>query len=176
MAIKKTIIESDPQSPQLINTTRTTVNPDIHTQIVEDQNVIVDSDSPTVTKTRVIQEPLVKTEHPQKTYEKKKFILRTNEVIWTILGIIELLLGFRIALKALGANPSSDFVSLIYAISTPLAAPFQGILRSNIGDGASYFEWSTIIAAIVYLVIAYVITLIIDLVRPVSPEEVESTI
>ncbi len=80
------------------------------------------------------------------------------------------------ALKAIGANPASGFVSFIYDITEPLALPFQGILRPNVGESGSYFEWSTINAAFVYLIIAYIIILIIGLVRPVTPEEVESSV
>ena len=71
--------------------------------------------------------PPVQTEHPQKVYEKKKTIFRTYQVIWYILGVIEILLTFRVVLKMLGANISSPFVSLIYVITDPLAAPFRGI-------------------------------------------------
>lgn len=179
MAIKRTTVteEADPPDPKVITSTKTVTNPDIHTQVVEGTNVAVDTPtSSTVQQTRVVQEPLVKTEHPQKIYEKKKSILRTYELIWAILGIIELLLGFRVALRALGADPTSGFANLIYAVSYPLAAPFFGILRTNYGTGNSVFEWSTIIAAIVYAVIAFVLIQLLGFARPITPEEVEQNV
>ncbi len=179
MAIRRTVIEDDPavSDPAVVRSTKTVVNPNIHTPIVDAREEVVDTgNASTLRQTQVINEPLVKTEHPQKIYEKKKLILRTNEIIWVILGIIELILAFRVALKAVGANPYSGFTSFIYSISAPFALPFQGILNSNSGQGGSYFEWSTIIAAVVYFVIAYVIMMIVGLVRPVTPEEVESTV
>lgn len=118
-------------------------------------------------------EPAVKGEAPQKVFDKKKTIFRFNQIIWYILGLIEVILGFRMSLKALGANPFSGFTSLIYAISDPLALPFQGILRTSVTQGA-VFEWSTIIAAIVYLCIAWGLVYLLDLIYPITPKDVET--
>lgn len=128
-----------------------------------------------VTKTTTVVPPPVRTEHPQKVFEKKRAIFRMHQIIWYILTVIEVLLGFRMALMALGANPSSGFASLIYALSSPLALPFRGILPMD-SSGISRFEWSTIIAAIVYAVIAYGIVHLIQILKPVTPHEVEQTV
>lgn len=175
MDIKRTTVEEGMSlDPRVVTSTKTVVNPDIHHQVIEGGNVAIDSpNSSTVQQTRVVQEPLVKTEHPQRIYEKKKSIFRISEIIWAILGIIVLFLGFRISLKALGADPTSGFASIIYAISEPLAMPFSGILRTNANAGGSVFEWSTIIAAIVYVVIAVGLVHLLGFARPITPEEVE---
>ena len=175
MDVKRTTVEEGPvPDPKSVTTTKTVTNPDIHSEVVEGSNVAIDSPtSSTVQQTRIVQKPLVETEHPQKIYEKKKSIFRISEFIWVVLAIIELLLGFRIALKALGADPTSGFANLIYAISQPLAAPFSGILRTNAGTGGSVFEWSTIIAAIVYAVIAFGLVHLLSFARPITPEEVD---
>lgn len=128
-----------------------------------------------VVKTTTKVTPQVQTEHPQRVYEKKKVIFRGYQVIWYILGIVEVLLGFRIALKALGANPFSGFVSLVYSASDPLALPFAGILGTSVSQGA-VLEWSTIVAAIVYLVVAFGIANLLQFIKPVTPEEVEQTV
>lgn len=179
MAIKRTIVEeyAEPATPKVVKTTQTVVNPDIHTQVVEDRNVEVNTpESSTIKQTRVVQEPVVKTEHPQQIYETKKSIFQASQIIWTILASIEIILSFRIALKALGANPASGFTAFIYAISQPFAAPFLGILRTNVGTNGSFFEWATIIAAIVYAVIAFIIIHFFSLARPITPEEVEEKV
>lgn len=178
MDIKRTTIEEGPSlDPKVVTSTKTVINPDIHNQVIEGSNVAIDSPTAsTIQQTRVVQEPLVKTEHPQRIYEKKKYIFRVSELIWAILGIIELLLGFRIALKALGADPTSSFANIIYSISQPLAMPFSGILKSNAGTGQSFFEWSTIIAAVVYAVIAVGLVQLLSFLRPITPEEVEQKV
>lgn len=123
--------------------------------------------------TRQIQvEPSAKGEAPQKVYDKKRTIFRFNQIIWYIVSFVDVLLVFRIVLKMLGANPYVGFTSLIYGITNPLAAPFVGILGVST-SGTSYFEWSTIIAVIVYLCIAWGLVYLLDLFFPISPKDVE---
>lgn len=119
-------------------------------------------------------EPQVKGEAPQKVYETKKTIFRSSQIIWYILGIIEVLLGFRVILKIFGANPFTGFTNLIYSITTPLAGPFTGILNVS-AMGNSIIEWSTVIAAIVYLCIAWGLIYFLDIVYPITPKDVEAS-
>ena len=119
--------------------------------------------------------PVSPGEHPAKTYTKKKAIFRAYQVIWYILGVIEVLLTFRIVLKALGANSYSGFANLIYALSNPLALPFRGIFQTNVVEG-SVFEWSTIVAGLVYAILAYGIIQLFQLVKPTNPVEVEEKV
>lgn len=126
-----------------------------------------------VKKTTRQVEPQAQGEAPQKVYETKKTIFRFNQVIWYILILIEVLLIFRVVLKALGANPLAGFTSLIYAITSPLTIPFNGILGVSI-TGNSLIEWSTLIAAIVYVCIAWGLAYLLDLIYPISPKDVEA--
>lgn len=119
--------------------------------------------------------PQVQTEHPQKVFEKKKTIFRFYQVVWYILTFIEILLAFRVTFKAIGANPFSGFVSLIYSITDPLTIPFAGILRTS-ASGSSVIEWSTIVAAVVYFLLAWGLVSLLQFVKPVTPEEVEQEV
>ncbi|VVA44457.1 conserved membrane hypothetical protein [Candidatus Roizmanbacteria bacterium] len=112
---------------------------------------------------------------PQKTYQTKKAIFRSYQIIWYFLGVIEVLLAFRVILKFLGASTFSGFTNFIYAISSPLALPFAGILGTTVSS-ALVFEWSTLIAMAVYAIIAYGIVALFQLVKPTNPEEVEQTV
>ena len=124
-----------------------------------------------VRKTTSQTDPLIKEEAPQKVFDKKRKIFRINQIIWYILGSIEVILGFRVVLMALAANPNSGFTSFIYSLSGPLALPFRGILGESI-SGNSLLEWSSVFAAVVYFVIAGGLVYLLDLVNPVSQEEV----
>lgn len=119
--------------------------------------------------------PVVKTEHPQKVFHKKKTIFRAYQWIWYILAVIEILLAFRMVLKALGANPLSGFATLVYALSGPFAGPFVGLFGTTVTQTA-IFEWSTIFAAAVYALIAFGIVQLIHMAKPVSKEEVEQSV
>ena len=143
--------------------------------IIKEEVTTINKESPqqVVRKTTIQGEPQAKGESPQKVYEKKKTIFRFNQVIWYILGVIEVLLAFRVALKAIGANPFVGFTGFIYTLTTPFAAPFSGILGASV-TGNSIIEWSTIIAAIVYLVVAWGLVYLLDLIYPISPKDVET--
>ena len=118
-------------------------------------------------------EPEVVGEAPQKVYEKKRTILRFNQIIWYILGFIEVLLIFRLLLKMLGANQYVGFTSLIYSITSPLALPFSGVVGIS-ASGSSILEWSTIIAGIVYLCIAWGLVYLLDIIYPITPRDIET--
>ncbi len=127
-----------------------------------------------VQRTKVVT-PTVETGSPQKTYQTKKAIFRSYQIIWYILGVIEVLLGFRILLKLLGASTYSGFTNFIYSLSAPFALPFAGILRTSTSANL-IFEWSTIIAMVVYAIVAYGIVALFQLVKPTNQQEVEQTV
>lgn len=128
----------------------------------------------TVSTTKVIPPP-VKTEHPQKVFDKKKKIFRFSQVIWYILVFIEILLIFRAIFKAIGANPLSGFVNLIYSITNVMVMPFQGIVTSMV-NGNSILEWASVIAGVVFALIAWGIVYLLKFVKPVTPGEVEQAV
>jgi hypothetical protein len=114
-------------------------------------------------------------EVPKKDYTAKKAIFRSYQVIWYILGLIEVLLAFRILLKIFGAEGGSGFTSFIYSISNPLAQPFAGIFGVTSGSGM-VFEWSTLVAMAVYAIVAYGIVKLIQLIKPTNPQEVNQSV
>ncbi len=142
---------------------------------IQEEVTTIENQSPqqVVRKTTTQAEPQAKGETPQKVYDKKKTIFRFNQIIWYILGLVEVLLIFRVVLKALGASPFAGFASLIYTITTPLAAPFSGILGVSI-TGNSMIEWSTTVAGIVYLCVAWGLVYLLDLIYPITPKDVET--
>ena len=135
--------------------------------------VVTQAPEQVVRKTTTQAEPQAKGEAPQKVFEKKKTIFRFTQVVWYILGLIEVLFAFRVVLKLLGANPFVGFTSLIYSLTSPLLAPFNGILGVST-TGNSIIEWSAIIAAAVYLCVAWGIVYLLDLIYPISPKDVET--
>lgn len=141
----------------------------------QEEVTIVENQTPTqvVKKTTKQVEPQVRGEAPQKVYEKKKTILRINQIIWYILSFIEVLLVFRFVLKVLGANQFTGFTSLIYTITAPLALPFSGVVGTS-ATGSSVLEWSTIIAGIVYLCVAWGLVYLLEIIYPITPRDIET--
>ena len=93
-----------------------------------------------------------------------------TQVTWYILGVIELLLAFRFSLKLLGADAGAGFTSFIYGVTHIFVAPFLGVFNISQVDG-SVFEWTTLLAMLVYWVIAMGIVKLLLMGRSVSTKE-----
>jgi hypothetical protein len=109
------------------------------------------------------------------SYHTKKAIFRSYQVIYYILGLIEVLLVARVLLKVFGANAASPFVSFIYSLSDIFALPFAGIFGITASAG-NVMEWSTLVAMAVYAVVAYGLVALFQLVKPTNPAEVEENV
>lgn len=94
-------------------------------------------------------------------------------LVYFFFGALEILLAFRLALKLAGASLSSAFVGLIYGITGIFILPFEGIFRRGFAQGVettAVLEPSTLVAIIVYAVLAWGI---VKLVRVLSGEQQE---
>ena len=85
-------------------------------------------------------------------------------ILYAIGGFIEVLIGLRFIFRLLGANPTNGIVDWVYDWSTPFVKPFAGIFGQDAtiisGQGAvvsSVFDWTALIALIVYGLILAVI-------------------
>ncbi|SRR5258706_4195570 len=128
-----------------------------------------------VIKTTKVVKPEIVDEPPQEKYDQKKVIFRFYQIVWYVVGMIEVLLAFRIILKAFGANPASPFVDVVYVLSDLFAFPFSGMFRT-VTEGDSVFELSTFIGGFVYLVLAYGLVQLVQFIKPTTPEEVEENV
>jgi hypothetical protein len=77
-----------------------------------------------------------------------------RRVIYYIAGFIIALLALRLVLLLLAANQGAPFVDFIYNLSGVFAWPFYGIFSYQPSYGQSVFEISTVVAIIVYALIA----------------------
>ncbi|OGM11534.1 hypothetical protein A2Z22_00580 [Candidatus Woesebacteria bacterium RBG_16_34_12] len=92
-------------------------------------------------------------------------------LIYFFFGALEILLAFRLILKLMGASVASGFVRLIYGLTGIFILPFEGIFRRGTAQGietTSVLEPSTLVALIVYAVLAWGI---VKLVRIFSGEQ-----
>ncbi len=93
--------------------------------------------------------------------------------VYFILSVVEILLGFRLLLKLAGANPASGFVKFIYGFTQGLILPFLGIFRPATTQGVettAVFEPATLMAMIVYTVVAWIFIQVVIIVSG-RPEE-----
>ena len=94
---------------------------------------------------------------------------RFGQIVYIALGALEALLIIRFVLKLLAANPGAAFTSFIYGLTQVFVAPFEGVFPSPRTNG-SIVEVSTLLAIIVYGLIAWLIVSIIEAMITRRPE------
>jgi hypothetical protein len=99
-----------------------------------------------------------------------KPIYRGTQIVWYILGFLEVLLAFRFVLKLLAANPGAGFSNFIYNASYPFVAPFLSVFHVSQIKG-SVFEWTTLLSMLVYLIIAQGVIKLFFMSKTVSTPE-----
>lgn len=102
---------------------------------------------------------------------RTKPLFRGTQVVWYLLGVIEILLAFRFVLKFLGANPTAGFTSFIYGVTYVFAAPFLSVFRSSRITEGNVFEWTTLLAMLVYGIVGWGIIKLFVMGKPVSTPE-----
>lgn len=111
----------------------------------------------TVQKTTQVHDGTAETEHATNVVDR---------VIWLIAGIISAILALRFVLALLGANPDNAFASFIYGLSRPFVAPFFGLFSyDSTYTGVGRFELFTLVAIVVYLLLAWLVSKIINVAR-----------
>lgn len=106
----------------------------------------------------VRHERIVEDEAAEQVAVTSKFV----SFIWLLTGMLEILLGLRFALKLMAANPAAPFVDLVYTLSAPFLWPFFGITGTPAANNM-VLEIPTVIAMIVYALLAWIVVKIIRL-------------
>lgn len=101
---------------------------------------------------------------------RTKVLYRGVQVVWYLLGALEVLLVFRFVLKLMAANPLAGFSRFVYSLSQPFVAPFMAVFKST-AQGGNVLEWTTVLAMLVYLILASGLVKLFSISRPVSPTE-----
>ncbi len=86
---------------------------------------------------------------------------RAIQIVWWLVGFVDVLLAIRFFLKLFGANPA-PFVRFMYDVTWPLVAPFHGIFNSD-QVGRSVLEPESIVAVAIYTLIGWGIVSLIRL-------------
>jgi hypothetical protein len=87
-------------------------------------------------------------------------------IIWFVAGVILALLAIRFVLALLGANPANAFANFIYDASHPFVAPFFGLFSYDTQLGVARFELYTLVAMLVYWLVAWGLARLATLNRP----------
>jgi uncharacterized protein YggT (Ycf19 family) len=101
-------------------------------------------------------EPVVPTDTSSEVMSTFNPGWRAVQLIYLVFGVIDGLLLIRLVLKLLGANPHAGFANWIYSVTAVLLGPFRNLLPT-IGNEQSLLEMSTVVAILVYALIAWAV-------------------
>jgi len=128
----------------------------MNTQVVK--KVTVTQQDPTLVQAGNVQtETVTRNSPPFSDF----FVSKTNQVIFAIIGIIDLLLLLRVVFFLLGAN-QVGIVSFIINLTQVFVAPFAGIFSSP-SSGSSFIDVASILAIIIYIVLGIILGEVINL-------------
>ncbi len=88
--------------------------------------------------------------------ERQFRFAKAMSVYWLGVMVVLGLIGLRVLLKMIAANPNSPFAALVYGLTNLFVWPFFG-LTATPTSGGSVFEASSVIAIIVYALFSLVI-------------------
>lgn len=97
--------------------------------------------------------------------EQTPTVVVAQRIVWFIAGLITVLIALRFVFLLLGANRDAGFTDFIYSLSEPFVAPFNGIFGEPV-YGTSVFEVSSLLAIVIYLLIAWGIAKLLTISRP----------
>ncbi len=100
-------------------------------------------------------------EHREKTVhdtgaEHQFKLLKIAQVVWLFVGVIEVMIGLRVFLKLIGANPANDFGGFVYNFAGIFLAPFFGLTGSP-AAGGMVLEVPSLIAMLIYALLGWAI-------------------
>jgi hypothetical protein len=84
-------------------------------------------------------------------------VARVVNITYFLFGALELLLAVRVILQLVGVNAENGFASFIYGLSAPFVALFASLLQNPTLGGASVLEITTIIAMLVWAIVAWLV-------------------
>ncbi len=80
---------------------------------------------------------------------RSRGVYRLTQLIWLVFGVLNGLIGLRVLLKLLAANPNTPFASAVYSFTDLFLWPFAGLTITPSAAGI-VLEVSSIIAILVY--------------------------
>jgi uncharacterized membrane protein len=85
---------------------------------------------------------------------------RITQFIWLMFGVIIGLIGLRVVLMLIAANPASGFASLVYGVTDIFLWPFMGLTVTPSVSGIT-LDIPAIIGMLVYLLVGWLVVRLI---------------
>jgi YggT family protein len=105
----------------------------------------------------------VQTSQRELERERRIFSFKASQLIWLLLGILEVMLILRFTLKLIAANPASPIAAFIYGFTALFLLPFVGLTAAP-AVGGMVLEIGTVIAMAVYALVGWAIERVVWLI------------
>jgi uncharacterized membrane protein len=105
----------------------------------------------------------IRTTRQEPGNELRLLAYKITELTWLFFIILEVLIGLRVVMRLIAANPASLFVSVLYGVTGIFLIPFAGMIN-NPTFGSMVLEISSIIGMIVYVLLGWVVDRLVYLV------------
>ena len=118
----------------------------------------------------------VRTTSHEQGREQRVATFKATQVVWLLLGLLEALIALRVVFKLIGVNAANAFATFLYGVTNIFVAPFATLTGAP-AAGGMVLEISSIIAMIIYALIAWAFAKIIWVAfyRPRGPVSVSQT-
>jgi len=118
----------------------------------------------------------VRTTQYEQGREQRVATFKVTQLIWLLLGLLEAAIALRVLFKLIAVNAANPFAALLYGVTNLFVAPFASLIGAP-AVGGMVLEISSIIAMIVYFLIAWVLERIVYVLfyRPRGPVSVRQT-
>lgn len=120
-------------------------------QIARRKRVVVQQDGNYVHEEHIVQDV---------NLEYREAVYKVSQFIWLLFGGLEALIGIRVILLLIGANPANWFTAFVYQLSELFLWPFRNLV-ANPAFQNHVLEITSIIAMIVYPLIGWAIVRLI---------------
>ncbi len=87
---------------------------------------------------------------------RRAMLDRIASILWFFCGIIEIMLGLRVAFRLLEANANNGFVHFVYRFTDPFTRPFEGIFANPTSNGA-VLDSGALLAMVIYAIVTWLI-------------------
>ncbi|PIW96812.1 YggT family protein [Candidatus Kaiserbacteria bacterium CG_4_8_14_3_um_filter_38_9] len=104
--------------------------------------------------------------------ESSRPLYRGAQIVWYTLYLVETFLIIRFLLKLFSANPGAPFTEFIYTISGVFTWPFVAVFNNDRIIN-SVLEWTTLLAMVVYWLLATAIIKLFVMSKSVSTHEAD---
>lgn len=115
------------------------------------KRVVVRQDGDTVHEEHIVEDT---------NLEYRQAIYKVTQLVWLLFGLLEALIGFRIVLKLIGANPANWFTALVYQLTDIFLWPFYNIIVDPSVQGF-VLEISSFIGMLVYALVGWAVVRLI---------------